>query len=87
MIVTMRMIFHDTTDAKYQINHCSLVSLTTGRLDGHHPHDHHHHHHHHHHHNHQQHHHLVRVDEQLGVIDNGKAGREGGHVQVGAVDH
>ena len=29
---------------------------------------------------------LVRVDEPLGIFDDGQGGREGGHVQVGTVN-
>ena len=32
-------------------------------------------------------HHLVGLDQQLGVVDNGQAWGEGGHVQVWTVDH
>ena len=31
--------------------------------------------------------HLVGVDKQRDVFDDGQSGREGGHVQVGTVDH
>ena len=32
-------------------------------------------------------HHLVGLDKELGVVDNGQAWGEGGHVQVWTVDH